>query len=154
LYICSVLSLSLSLSRTYESKGFCRFSLILKRRLSNKKIQYLYCTVSCTVSRDNRTIQIFLFHQRAAQAMKKTCYCYTFYNENHTTYLYTNCNKKNLFVKNILAYCGYSQASPFFFLLSEHKHCDNAATNSNSENARSRMVASFAGKRGYGNKGR
>jgi len=31
---------------------------------------------------------------------------------------------------------------------------DNAATNSNSENARSRMVTSFAGKRGYGDKGR
>ena len=29
------------------------------------------------------------------------------------------------------------------FLLSEHKHFDNAATNSNSENARSRMVASL-----------
>ena len=27
--------------------------------------------------------------------------------------------------------------------LSEYKHCDNAATNSNSENARSRMMASF-----------
>ena len=29
--------------------------------------------------------------------------------------------------------------------LSEHKHCDNAATNSNSENARSRTVASLRG---------
>ena len=29
-----------------------------------------------------------------------------------------------------------------------NKNCDNAATNKNSENARSRMVASFAGKRG------
>jgi len=45
-------------------------------------------------------------------------------------------------LKNILAYCGYSMTSPFFLLLSEHKHCDNAATNSNGENARSRMVAS------------
>jgi len=25
-----------------------------------------------------------LFHQSTAQAMKKTCYCYTFYNENYT----------------------------------------------------------------------
>jgi len=25
-----------------------------------------------------------LFHQSAAQAMKKTCYCYIFYTENHT----------------------------------------------------------------------
>jgi hypothetical protein len=38
--------------------------------------------------------------------------------------------------------------------LSEHKYCDNAATNANSENARSRMVASSAGKREYGGKGR
>ena len=29
--------------------------------------------------------------------------------------------------------------------LSEHKHCDNAATNSNSENARSRIVANLQG---------
>ena len=39
----------------------------------------------------------------------------------------------------------YSLTSPFFFLLSEHKHCDNVATNSNSENARSRMLASLRG---------
>jgi hypothetical protein len=36
--------------------------------------------------------------------------------------------------------------------LSEHKHCDNAAINTNSENARSRMEASSAGKREYGAK--
>jgi len=46
-------------------------------------------------------------------------------------------------LKNILAYCRYSPTSPFFLLLSEHKLCDNAATNSNSENARSIMVASL-----------
>jgi hypothetical protein len=49
-------------------------------------------------------------------------------------------------LKNILAYCGYSPTSPFFLLLSEHKHCDNVATNSNSENARSRIVESSTGK--------
>jgi len=65
------------------------------------------------------------------------------------TYLYTTYNKKILFAKVILAYCGYSPTSPFFLLLSEHKRCDNAATNSNSENARSRMVASLCG---YGKK--
>ena len=58
-------------------------------------------------------------------------------------------------LKNILAYCGYSPTSPFFFLLSECKHCDNAATNSISKNARSRMVTDkFVGKRRYGDKGR
>jgi len=41
-------------------------------------------------------------------------------------------------LKNILAYCGYLLTSPFFLLLSEHKHCDNSATNSNSKNTRSR----------------
>jgi len=66
------------------------------------------------------------------------------------TYLYIIRNKKILFVKNILAYCGYSPTSPFFLLLSEHKHCDNAATNSNSENARNRMVASLQGSMGTG----
>ena len=28
-----------------------------------KKIQSLYCTVSCTVSRDERTIKFMFFHQ-------------------------------------------------------------------------------------------
>jgi len=46
-------------------------------------------------------------------------------------------------LKNILACCGYSPTSPFFLLLSERKHWDNAATNSNSENARSRIRASL-----------
>jgi len=48
-------------------------------------------------------------------------------------------------LKNILAYCWYSSTSPIFLLLSEHKNCGNVATNSNSENARSRMVASSVG---------
>jgi len=55
-------------------------------------------------------------------------------------------------LKNILAYFGYSPTSPFFFLLSERKHCNNAATNSNSENARSRMVASVWESMGTGTK--
>ena len=38
------------------------------------------------------------------------------------------------------------------FFLSEHKHCDNTATNSNSENARSRMVTSLRGSMGTGTK--
>ena len=59
-----------------------------------------------------------------------------------------------LFVKKYLSQCGYSPTYPFFLFLSEPKHCDNVATNSNSENARSRMVANSAGKRGYGDKGR
>ena len=37
-------------------------------------------------------------------------------------------------------------------MLSEHKHCDNMVTNSNSENARSRMVASLWGSVGTGTK--
>jgi hypothetical protein len=59
--------------------------------------------------------------------------------------------RKFYLLKIILSCCGYWPTSPFFLLLSEHKHCDNAATNWNSENARSRM---FVGKRGYGDKGR
>jgi len=55
-------------------------------------------------------------------------------------------------LKKYLAYCGDSTTSPFFLLLSEHKHCDNAATNSNSKNARSRMVASLQGSMGTGTK--
>ena len=45
-----------------------------------------------------------LFHQ----SNEKTWYCYTFYNENRTMYLYKTCNTNILFVKNTLAYCGYS----------------------------------------------
>jgi hypothetical protein len=48
-------------------------------------------------------------------------------------------------LKNILAYCGYSPTSSFVLLLSENKNCDNAVTNSNSENARSRTMASLRG---------
>ena len=60
--------------------------------------------------------------------------------------------KKFYSLKNILACCGYSLTFPFFLLLSEHKHCDNVATNSKSENARSRMVASLWGSVGTGTK--
>ena len=77
--------------------------------------------------------------------MKKKCNFYTFYNENHTTYLYITCNKNILCVKNYLSLLWYSSTSPLFLLLSEHKHCDNVATNSNSENASSRVVASLQG---------
>jgi hypothetical protein len=38
--------------------------------------------------------------------------------------------------------------------LSEHKHCDNVTTNVNTDNARSRMEASSAGKHRCGGKGR
>jgi len=68
------------------------------------------------------------------------------------TYLYITCNKIILFFKNVLAYCGYSSTSSFFLLLSEHKYCDKAANNSNSENARSRMVTSLRGSVGKGTK--
>jgi hypothetical protein len=117
-----------------------------------KKIQYQYCTVPCTVSRDDRTIKNMLFHQSAAQAMKKRVIGTHFPMKIVCMYVYITCNKKIVFVKSILAYCGYSLTSPFFLLLSEHKHCDNVATNSKSENARSRMVASLQGSMGTGAK--
>jgi hypothetical protein len=68
------------------------------------------------------------------------------------TFLKTGLRKLYL-LKNILAYCRYSPTSPLFFLPSEHKHCDNAATNSNSENARSIMLVSLWGNVGTGAKG-
>jgi len=60
--------------------------------------------------------------------------------------------RKFYLLKNISAYCGHSPTSPFFFLLSEHKHCNNAATNSNSKDTRSRVVASLRGSMGTGTK--
>ena len=56
--------------------------------------------------------------------------------------------RKFYLLKNILAYCGYSATSSSLLLLFEHKHF----LNSNSENARSRMVASFRGSLGTGTK--
>jgi hypothetical protein len=55
-------------------------------------------------------------------------------------------------LQNILAYGGYSPTSPLFFLLLENKYCDDAATNSNTEKARSRMAASLPGSVGTGTK--
>ena len=46
----------------------------------------------------------------------------------------------------------YSPTSPFFLLLSEYKHYDDTATNSNNENARSRMVAGLRENVGAGTK--
>jgi len=64
--------------------------------------------------------------------------------------MYITCNKKIYLLKNILAYCGYSPTYPVFLLLSEHKHCDNAISNLNSEKARSKMLASLWGSVGTG----
>jgi hypothetical protein len=92
-----------------------------------------------------------LFHQSAAQAMKKCVIVTNFATKITRMYLYITHNKRKFYLlKNILVYCGYSPTSPFFFLLSEHKHCDNMATNLNSKNARSRIVASLQGSVGTG----
>jgi hypothetical protein len=118
-----------------------------------KKIQYLYCTASCTVSRDDRTIKIILFHQSAAQAMKKHAIVTHFTMKIICTYLCITCNKKILFVKRYISLLWVvTDLSILLFLLSEHKHCDNVATNLNSKNTRSRMVASLQGNVGTGAK--
>jgi hypothetical protein len=112
------------------------------KKYSTCTVQYRYCTVSCTVLRDDRTIKIMLFHQSAAYTMTKRVIVTHFTMKIMCTYLYITCNKKIL-LQNILACCGYSPTSPVFLLRSEHKHCDNVATNSNSENTRSRIVVSL-----------
>jgi len=68
------------------------------------------------------------------------------------TYLYITCNKNILFVKKYLSLLWVFTDSPFFLWLSEHKHCDNAATNSDSGNTKRRMVASLRGSLGTGTK--
>ena len=96
--------------------------------------------------------KINAFPSKRCISNEKTCYCYIFYNENHTNIPAHNLLIREFYLlKSILAYCGYSPTSPFFLLLSEHKHSDNA-TNLNSENARSRMVASLLGNIGIGTK--
>ena len=90
-----------------------------------------------------------LFHQSAAQAMKNRVIVTHFTTKIIHTYLYITCNKKMLFVKK---YFSLLWVFTDFSILSEHKHCDNAATNSNSENARSRMVATLRVSVGTGTK--
>jgi len=94
------------------------------------------------------------FPSKRCTSNEKTCYCYTCYKENHRAYLYINCNRKILFVKQYftLLWVFTDFSILFFFLLFEHKNCDNVITNSNSENARSRMVASLRGSLGTGTK--
>ena len=58
---------------------------------------------SCTVSRDDRTIKIMLFHQSAAQAMENHVIVTHFTTKIIRTYLYITCNKKILFVKKYLS---------------------------------------------------
>ena len=131
------------------------FSLILKRQLSTEKIQYLYCTVSCTVSRDDRTIKIMLFHQSTAQAMKKHVIVTHFTTKIVRMYLYITYNKKILYVKKYLSllwvFTDFSILPVAFWT---QTHCNNMATNSNSENARSRMMASLRESVGTGKKER
>ena len=147
------LQCTFSLCRTYESKGSWHFSLILKRYLSNKKIQYLYCTVSCTVSRNDRTIKSTLFHQSAAWTMKKSVTVTHFTIKIIHTYLYITCTKKILFVKKYLSLLWVFTDFSILLLAFCFKHCDNMATNWNSKNARSSMVASLQGSMGTGTKG-
>jgi hypothetical protein len=52
----------------------------------------------------------------------------------------------------ITAYCVYSPTSPFFLLLCEQKHCDNAATITNSEKSTSRITAIMRGRVDMGRK--
>ena len=68
------------------------------------------------------------------------------------TYLYITCNKKILFFKKYLNVLWVFTDFSTFLLLSEHKHRDNTATNSNSKNARSRTVASLRVSGGTGTK--
>jgi len=65
------------------------------------------------------------------------------------TYLYITCNKKIWFVKKYLSLLWvFTDFS--VLLVAFWTQCDTTATNSNSENARSRMVASLRGSVGTG----
>ena len=44
-----------------------------------------------------------VFPSKRCASNEKTCYCYTFYNENYNTYLYVICNKQILFAKKYLS---------------------------------------------------
>jgi hypothetical protein len=114
--------------------------------------KYSTCTVQYHVQFQGMTEQCFSI--KALNKQCKKCRCYTFYNEKSYVRTCTQPVIRKLYLlKNILAYSGYSPTSPFFLLISEHKHCDNTATNSNSENARSIMLTSLRGSVGTGTKG-
>ena len=66
------------------------------KKYSTCSVQYLAEIKGMTI------IKIMFLNQSNAKAEKKL-YCYTFYNENHTTYLYITCNKKIVFVKKYLS---------------------------------------------------
>jgi len=68
-------------------------------------------------------------------------------------YLYTTCNKNILFVKKYLSLLWVFTDFSIIFVAFRTQHCDKAATNSKSENARSRMVASLQGSVDTGTKG-
>jgi ABC-type transport system involved in Fe-S cluster assembly fused permease/ATPase subunit len=92
-----------------------------------------------------------LFHQSAAQAMKKSVIVIHFTMTILLTYLYIICNKKILFVKNYLSLL-WVFGDFFILLVIFCTQCDKEATNSNSENARCRIVASLRGSLGTGKK--
>jgi len=74
----------------------------------------MYSTVSCSFKGD-RKIKIMLFHQSAAQAMKKCVTVTHFTTKIIRTYLYITCNKKILFVKKYLSVLWvFDFSSPLF----------------------------------------
>jgi len=111
--------------------------------------KYSTCTVSCTVSGDDRTKKNTFFHH-AVQAMKKRCY--TFYNENRMYIPVCSLIEKILFVKKYLDLLWLFIDFSIFLLLSEHTHCNKMATHLNSENAISRIGVGLWGSVGMGKK--
>jgi hypothetical protein len=67
-------------------------------------------------------------------------------------HLYITCNKKILSVKKHLSLLWVFTDLSILLVASENKHCNNAATNLNSENARSSMVTSLQRSAGTGTK--
>jgi len=134
------LQCTFSLSRTYESKGFWHPQEMMEQWRNTVPVQYsIMCSLEGWRNNKNHAFP----SKRCISNEKESLTIAHFTMKTTRTYRYITCSKKILFVKNILAYCGYSPTSPFFLLHSEHKYCGNAATNSKSENARSRMVASL-----------
>ena len=73
-------------------------NLSLNLKIIYTWIRQRYCTPTKSKFNKNHVSP----SKRCISREKKT-YCYTFYNENHTTYLYIVCNKKIVFVKKYLS---------------------------------------------------
>jgi len=71
-----------------------------------KKSGILSEQITCSIMysfKEGQNNKNHAFPSKRCTSNGRTCYCYIFYNKNHTTNLYITCNKNIFFVKNYLS---------------------------------------------------